>query len=452
MSARLSTARSFLAAACLAAIALACASGGSLPPYLGPARPGAPAPAAVGADVEAARAAIETAARMDRGAARARLAEAEARLRAALAADPHSRDAAIALGETFYRQGELGDERALRRCVAHLERVAEVDPDADRAALILARAYGRLGDADRIIYWAGYVESTTVDPGVLREMTALREPYQREFLTSWYEYGDYYASRDAVLREMDPATFQFRTIVQVTPDLERDLGARGLQAVVGAAPRVEDPETQKYLQELVDRIVADTPGGPPFRYEVDLVHSDEVNAMAVPGKILVNTGLLAFVDTEAELVAALSHEIAHVYAHHAARQMIGDYKRRILAGAILAQIDFDKDIHDRLLELGAAVTLELVSRGYSRAQEKEADRYGTHLAFNAGYNPTFMTSFFVRLYEANPSQPFKLLATHPPTTERIEYTSRYLESFPLDVEMQIDSEAFQQMRRRWIGR
>ena len=66
----------------------------------------------------------------------------------------------------------------------------------------------------------------------------------------------------------------------------------------------------------------------------------------------------------------------------------------------------------------------------------------------AGYNPTFMTKFFLRLYQANPKQPFKLLSTHPPTTERIEYTSSYLDAFPLETEMQIDSKDFKDMKAR----
>jgi predicted Zn-dependent protease len=58
-----------------------------------------------------------------------------------------------------------------------------------------------------------------------------------------------------------------------------------------------------------------------------------------------------------------------------------------------------------------------------------------------------MTSFFLRLYEAKPNEPFKLLSTHPAYTERIEATTFYLENFPLDREMQIDSQAFQEMKQ-----
>jgi predicted Zn-dependent protease len=59
-----------------------------------------------------------------------------------------------------------------------------------------------------------------------------------------------------------------------------------------------------------------------------------------------------------------------------------------------------------------------------------------------------MTKFFLRLYEANPKQPFKLLSTHPPTPDRIQYTTAYLEAFPLDQEMQIDSQEFKDIKAR----
>ena len=59
-----------------------------------------------------------------------------------------------------------------------------------------------------------------------------------------------------------------------------------------------------------------------------------------------------------------------------------------------------------------------------------------------------MTKFFLRLYEANPKQPFKWLSTHPPTTERIESTSMYLEAFPLEQEMQLDSQEFKDLKAR----
>jgi predicted Zn-dependent protease len=126
-------------------------------------------------------------------------------------------------------------------------------------------------------------------------------------------------------------------------------------------------------------------------------------------------------------------------------------KNQKLIGGLLSEVRLKNELHVRLLNLGIEAGLELLRRGYNRSQESEADRMGTHIAYNAGYNPTYMTSFFVKLYESNPNAPPRLLATHPPTEQRIEETSYYLELFPLDKEMQIDSREFQEMKRRLSG-
>ena len=55
------------------------------------------------------------------------------------------------------------------------------------------------------------------------------------------------------------------------------------------------------------------------------------------------------------------------------------------------------------------------------------------------------------MYERNPNHPWKLLATHPPTSERIEYTTEYLMNFPLNREMTVDSKEFQAIRARLGG-
>jgi predicted Zn-dependent protease len=163
----------------------------------------------------------------------------------------------------------------------------------------------------------------------------------------------------------------------------------------------------------------------------------------------VNDGLVKFAESEAELITVLAHELAHIYAHHGARALTASYQKRMVAGNLLALAKVDNsNLTETIISLGVGVGLELLDRGYSRGEEKEADKLGTHIAFNAGYNPTFMTKFFVRLFEANPKQPFKLLSTHPPTPERIQYTTGYLEAFPLDTEMQIDSQEFQEMKKR----
>ena len=52
------------------------------------------------------------------------------------------------------------------------------------------------------------------------------------------------------------------------------------------------------------------------------------------------------------------------------------------------------------------------------------------------------------MYKENPKKPIKFLSTHPPAPDRASYLTDYLESFPLDTEMQIDSRDFQKMKTK----
>ncbi len=121
-------------------------------------------------------------------------------------------------------------------------------------------------------------------------------------------------------------------------------------------------------------------------------------------------------------MAVLAHELGHVYAHHAARLTVSEIRSRMTASALLSLVKVENRLYRQLIDIGVDVGIDLLLKGYSRQYETEADRYATHIAFNAGYNPTFMTSLFVRLYRLDPSTHFRLTATHPPTSERIERT------------------------------
>lgn len=424
-------------------------------PYIGPAGTDAAsvahasAPTAAVVEWAYARlsAAFDAVRRSDTRRARKELSSAESTLRKTVASYPRSRDAAVALGVIYFYRGYYGEGKYLTSCIEHLTHVLEVDPYADQAARYLASAYAQLGDGRSVIYYTNYVDAVSSDPALRSEMAQLRAEFQNAFLASWNPYLDYYNSDEATVSQFNKEKFRNETILAITPEYEQQLGTNGLQKLTEGVTFSTDLTTKNYVQNLVNKLAMKSQG-PPFSYVVDVVESDEVNAMALPGRIIVNTGLLRFVDNEAELVAVLSHELAHVYAHHAARRAIVDMKNQKVVAGVLSHVRLRDELHVRLLNIGIDAGLELLRRGYNRRQEAEADRMGTHIAFNAGYNPTYMAGFFVKLYESNPSSPPRLLATHPPTDERITNTSHYLELFPLDKEMQIDSREFQEMRQR----
>ncbi len=365
----------------------------------------------------------------------------------ALGYNPHSRASAEALGVIYFYQGYYGQKDGMNKSIAFLTSVLDVDGYSEQSARYLANAYNHKGDTGSAIYYADYVQAVSTDVGLVQEMESLKGPIYANFLSGWFAYQDFYSSDAAVVKQYNKSTYKFEDLLRVTPDLERQWGEKAFQQMKDAGSTYGDASVQQYVQSIVDKLVISTPG-PPFNYQVEVLDAVGVNAWASPGRIVVNKGLLQFVENEAELATILSHELAHIYAHHMGRALVSHTSNQRTAGALLSLIKIDNVDHQKLVDTGLKVGLDLLKKGFSRSQEAEADRYGTHIAFNAGYNPTFMTSFFVKLYEANPKSPFRLLATHPATSDRIENTSGYLENFPLNREMQIDSQAFKDMKMK----
>ena len=76
------------------------------------------------------------------------------------------------------------------------------------------------------------------------------------------------------------------------------------------------PQTQTYLQKILDHLVASSENLPKFSYKVLVFDDKTVNALALPaGNLVVFSGLLAELKTENELAMILAHELGH-YAHH----------------------------------------------------------------------------------------------------------------------------------------
>ena len=194
--------------------------------------------------------------------------------------------------------------------------MVNADPDAITGYRYLAHAYARQGKSRETIVNANLALTGDLDTAGVREMTELRRPYQDHFLANWYEYGKYYESPAAKLTRINAQNnYQVELVAQITPQFEQDLAAKGLQALGSSLTPSPDVQTKQYLQKLVDKLLAKSPGGPPFTYTVDVVDNPAVNAMAFPnGRIFVHTGLIRFCESEAELITVLSHEIAHVYS------------------------------------------------------------------------------------------------------------------------------------------
>ncbi len=264
----------------------------------------------------------------------------------------------------------------------------------------------------------------------------------------WYKQANFYRTPESQLSRYNKQTNQLETVMQFTPEQELSIGAQGYQSLVAGQALIQDPEVLAYMDRLVGRLTGATPG-PPFPYKVTLIQApDVVNAVTPPGHVVIYSGIIAKAESEAMLAATLAHELAHNYGHHVARRMIRTAQAQMLADAALQSLNNKGDLARRLGLAGAQYGVGLFVNAYSRFEEKEADLYGVHLLYNAGFNPTWMSEMFLRLGRETARQPPKWLSTHPPHEDRASYISAYLEKFQLNKELQVDSADFQNLRAR----
>jgi tetratricopeptide (TPR) repeat protein len=351
----------------------------------------------------------------------------------------------------FFRSA-FGYAKEYDECIELATKGLERFPQNSRLAFIKGYAHynrGEFRDAASAL-----TRFLAVSPGDANAeaVRALVADTRQRFLTGWYNQANFYQSNESRILQLNPQTGQTQLVFQFTPEYELQLGQQGFAALSQAAPVVSDPELSAFLQHLVGRLTEKTPG-PGFRYQVTVVDSPDVNAVTPPGHILVFTGLMRFVETEGQLVGVLAHELAHNYGHHSVRRLIKAYHAQSVATSVTRLVNPQGAVPQLVTQLSATIGIDLFLKAYSRFEEQEADLYGAHLMFNAGYNPTSLTSFLLELYEANPKQPIKFLSTHPPHPDRVNNLSDYLEAFPLDRELVVDSsEAFKKIKARYPGR
>lgn len=193
-------------------------------------------------------------------------------------------------------------------------------------------------------------------------------------------------------------------------------------------PLVDDPA----LQERVDRIgrsivaVIDKRQALPYTFKV--LDVDEVNAMAAPGGfIYVFRGLTDLMPTDDEIAGILGHEIGHVIERHSMAQLEKSLGMMVLLGIVFGEKGF-------LLQ---TVALDAIAAGYSRSDEREADKLGYELSVKAGYNQYGMLMGLMKLHELNPEQKSDLFSDHPEAAARIKLMRRYLAENGVSIEAKL---------------
>jgi predicted Zn-dependent protease len=190
------------------------------------------------------------------------------------------------------------------------------------------------------------------------------------------------------------------------------------QQVESSMKMVQDPVVTEYVNRIGQNLVRNSDARVPFTIKV--VDSDEINAFALPGGFFyVNSGLILAADEEAELAGVMAHEIAHVAARHATRQMT----RGQIANIATIPLIFVGGGLGYAIQSAASLALPMTFLKFSRGFEAEADYLGLQYMYATGYDPQAFIAFFEKVQAKEKKKPgslAKAFATHPQTPDRIE--------------------------------
>src|SRR5262245_28294106 len=118
----------------------------------------------------------------------------------------------------------------------------------------------------------------------------------------------------------NPATGE-RELMLVSESQEIAMGEQYDQQVQQSIGLYSDSASQRFVAEVGRRLAANSER-PNLPWTFRVADDAAVNAFAIPGgHLYVTRGILAHLNSEAELAAVLGHEIGHVTARHSAHQM-----------------------------------------------------------------------------------------------------------------------------------
>lgn len=188
------------------------------------------------------------------------------------------------------------------------------------------------------------------------------------------------------------------------------------------SPPYDDEKIQAYVTKIGKRILAQSEHAHlPYRFIVR--DTDVVNAFVTGTPyVYVERGLLALLNSEAELAAVMAHEIGHNVARHS-KKLQARNRRNIFLANLASVFAGNSGVGSAILTQSTVNLSE-----YRREAELEADSFAARYLYGAKYEPSQLVNALAQLRDNNifaattqdrPLPHHGLLTSHPRTDKRL---------------------------------
>jgi predicted Zn-dependent protease len=192
---------------------------------------------------------------------------------------------------------------------------------------------------------------------------------------------------------VNPVTGQAeRTVMDEKTEIAE--GQKAHQEVLKEYGTYNNPAVQAYVNAIGQRLAKQSHRN-QLQWHFTVLDSPEINAFALPGGyVYVTRGIMAYMDSEADLAGVIGHEIGHVTARHGAQRATSQQTAGlgVLAASILGAVLEAKGVSGAGQLAGQAsqaVTAGYVA-SYGREQELQADGLGAEYLSRNQFDPRNM--------------------------------------------------------------
>jgi predicted Zn-dependent protease len=169
----------------------------------------------------------------------------------------------------------------------------------------------------------------------------------------------------------------------------------------------------RYIYGIRDKILATgkVSHKDDFAWKIHIIDNDTtLYAFCTPGGyIYFYTGIIKYLENEAELAGVMGHEMGHADLRHSTRQMTKIYGVQLLISAALGEREALKQI-----------TTGLIGLKFSRSHETEADRISVEYLCGTKWPADGGAGFFEKIEAQGGGSTPQFLSTHPSPVNRIE--------------------------------
>ena len=212
----------------------------------------------------------------------------------------------------------------------------------------------------------------------------------------------------------------------LTAENEYFLGRSVAAHILGIYPPVRGQASVQAYINSVGSVVAQYSDKPDLfkGYHFAALDTDEVNAISTPGGfVFVSRGFLRQLSDEDMLAAVLAHEIGHIVLEHGTSSISQSHMSKALLnlGKEVAASQAGYGVSELTSIFGESVTDvvdTLITNGYSRSQEYEADQYAYELLQRSNYDPVALIEVLQKLQALSSEGGW--FSTHPDADDRIE--------------------------------